>query len=161
MFVVGVICLKQMTRASVSGRTWAYQTKSAFSDNTILANQSLREAVMRSRLVVSHRQLATSRLSEQMIHVDTGRVPIGHRVVLVTSERWTDCFRVADLVGPNLWGMLEQSSPKAVSQICILPAASQRRPLAGGVFVRFWTMRPTAPRWTGRTLRSVRICLQV
>ncbi len=104
MFVVGIICLKQMTRASVSGRTWAYQTKSAFSDNTILANRALREAVMGSRLVVSDTQLATSAFSEQMIHVDTGRDPMGHRVVLVTSERWTDCFRVADLVGPNLIG---------------------------------------------------------
>jgi hypothetical protein len=33
MFVVGVICTKQMTRASIPGRPWAYRTKAAFSDN--------------------------------------------------------------------------------------------------------------------------------
>jgi hypothetical protein len=32
LFVVGIICRKQTTRAFVSERTWAYQTKSAFSD---------------------------------------------------------------------------------------------------------------------------------
>jgi hypothetical protein len=34
LFVVGIVCAKQTTRASVTERTWAYQTKSAFSDVT-------------------------------------------------------------------------------------------------------------------------------
>ncbi len=37
MFVVGIIRPQQMTRASVPGRPWAYQTKAAFSDGTKLA----------------------------------------------------------------------------------------------------------------------------
>ena len=32
MFVVGISCTKPKTRAFVTERTWAYQTKSAFSD---------------------------------------------------------------------------------------------------------------------------------
>jgi len=32
MFVVGVSCTRPKTRAFVTERTWAYQTKSAFSD---------------------------------------------------------------------------------------------------------------------------------
>jgi len=32
MFVVGIFCTRPKTRAFVTERTWAYQTKSAFSD---------------------------------------------------------------------------------------------------------------------------------
>jgi acyl phosphate:glycerol-3-phosphate acyltransferase len=41
MFVVGITCSKQIIRASVSRRTWAYQTKSAFSDTTMIAALAL------------------------------------------------------------------------------------------------------------------------
>jgi hypothetical protein len=36
-FVAGVWGTKPKTRAPVTGRTWAYQTKSAFSDAPLLA----------------------------------------------------------------------------------------------------------------------------
>jgi hypothetical protein len=37
MFVVGTSCTRQETRAFASERTWAYQTKSAFSDMGCIA----------------------------------------------------------------------------------------------------------------------------
>ena len=41
MFVVGISCTKPKTRAFVTERTWAYQTKSAFSDTGYIASWRL------------------------------------------------------------------------------------------------------------------------
>ena len=54
LFVVGILCTKPKTRAFVPERTWAYQTKSAFSDGLIISEFGLicNEYQSRNRLLL-------------------------------------------------------------------------------------------------------------